>query len=144
MSTLIIKRSDNSNKLKNYQIFLDEEKIGSISNDQTKIFEVKEGHHTLVVKIGWWSSSKLSLTLHDDECKTFIVRGSKNGESILIIAAGLFGFNLISGFLFNNYFGVMLTIPALLLIIYYLTLGQKTYFTLSEFKQANAQQRVWQ
>ncbi len=131
MSTLVLKRSDNFNKLRDYQIFLDEEKIGAISNDQTKTFEVKEGQHTLVVKIGWWKSSKISLNLHDDECKNFTVSGFKNGESILIIAAGLFAFNLISKFFFNNGFEVMLTIPALLLILYYLTLGQKTYFIFS-------------
>jgi len=133
MSTLIIKRSDNYNKSRDYQIFLDEENIGTISNNQTKIFEVQEGQHTLVAKIGWWSSSKISLKLHDDEQKNFTVSGFKNGESILIIAAGLLGFNFISKFLFNNDFEVMLTIPALLLIIYYLTLGQKTYLVFSEF-----------
>ena len=133
MSTLIIKRSDNYNKSRDYQIFLDEENIGTISNNQTKIFEVEEGQHTLVAKIGWWSSSKIPLKLHDDDQKNFTVSGFKNGESILIIAAGLLGFNFISKFLFNNDFEVMLTIPALLLIIYYLTLGQKTYLVFSEF-----------
>jgi hypothetical protein len=132
MATIIIKRSDNYNKARNYQIFLDGEKIGTISNGQTKKFETTTGQHTLVTKIDLWSSSKVSLVLHDADEKTFTVSGFKNGNFMLLIAAGIFGFDFISRNLFHNDYGIMLIIPALLLFVYYLTLGQKTYLTLTE------------
>lgn len=132
MATIIIKRSEYNNRLKDYQLFLDGKKIGTIANGQIKKFETTSGQHTVIAKIDWWSSPKISLMLNDTDKKELIVSGFKNGNWIIPIVVGILGFNFISRILFHIDYGILLIVPALILLVYYLTAGQKKYLTLIE------------
>ena len=53
--------SENKNRLGDYQIYIDGQKIGTIANGETKEFETNNGQHSLVAKIDWSSSPELIL-----------------------------------------------------------------------------------
>ena len=133
MATIIINRtSEYNNRLRDYQIFLDGKKIGAIANGQTKEFETTSGRHTIIAKIDWCSSPEISVTLNDFEKKELTVGGFKNGNWIMPIAMGIIVLNFILRLAFHFEYGIILLIPAFILLLYYLTVGQKKYLTLTE------------
>ncbi len=133
MATIIIKRtSENNNRFRDYRLFLDGKKIGTIANGQTERFETTSGQHTLVAKIDWCSSPELSLTLNETDQKQITVGGFKNGNWIMPAAGGIIGIHFYLKMAFDFEYGIFLVIPAFILLIYYLTVGRKTYLTLTE------------
>ena len=133
MATIIFKRtSEYNNIFRDYQLFLDGKKIGTIANGQTKEFETTSGQHNIVAKIDWCSSPEISLTLNDTEKKELIVGGFKNGNWIMPIAMGAIPLNFVLRFAFNFNYGIFLLIPAFILLVYYYTVGRKKYLTLFE------------
>ena len=133
MATILVKRtSEYNNRLRDYQLFLDGKKIGTIANGQTESFEITSGQHTIVAKIDWCSSPELSLTLNETEQKLLTVGGFKNGNWIMPVAGGIIGFHFLLTIVFGFEYGIFLVIPAFLLLIYYLIVGRKKYLTLTE------------
>ena len=133
MSKLIIQRtSEYNNRLRDYGIYIDGQKIDTISNGQTKEINISPGRHTLFSKIDWCSSPEISFEVVDNETKTFKVGGFKNGNWIMPLTVGV----IVLSYLLKitagvNYF-FYLAIPAFLLLVYYLTIGRKKYLTLKE------------
>ncbi len=133
MATLIIKRtSEYNNRLRDYQIFLDGKKIGTIANGQTKEFEMPPGQHTLIAKIDWCSSPEISLTINETDRKELVVGGFKNGNWLLPIALGIIVVHFILEALFNFNYAIIFVFPIFILLIYYITFGRKKYLVLSE------------
>ena len=133
MATIVFKRtSENVNILRDYQLFLDGKKIGSIANGQTKEFEITAGQHNIVAKIDWCSSPELSLTLNETDKKELTVGGFKNGNWLMPIAMGIIALNVVLRLAFNFDYGIFLIIPPFILLVYYLTVGRKKYLTLNE------------
>ena len=83
-------------------------------------------------KIDWWSSPKIPLLLNDGDNIELTISGYKNGNWIVPIIIGIFAFDFISRLVFHINYGPTLIIPAYILLVYYLTAGQKTYLTLVE------------
>ena len=132
MAKIIIKRtSEYNNRLRDYQLFLDGNKVGTIANGQTASFETNPGQHTVVAKIDWCSSPELTLTLKETDQKQLTVGGFKQGSWIMPVAGGLIGIHFILKMAFIEY-GIFLVIPAFILLIYNLTVGRKKYLTLTE------------
>ena len=133
MPTIIFKRtSEYNNRLRDYQLFIDGKKIGTIANGQTKEFETTSGQHNVVAKIDWCSSPEIPVTLSDADKKEFIVGGFKNGNWIMPIAMGIIGLHFILRLAFNFDYVIFLIIPAFMLLVYYLTVGRKKYLTMIE------------
>ncbi|HVX28077.1 MAG TPA: hypothetical protein VHB70_17145 [Parafilimonas sp.] len=133
MATIIISRtSEYNNRLRDFQLFLDGKNIGTIANGQTKEFEVTSGQHTILAKIDWCSSPEISLVLNDFEKKKLTVGGFKNGNWIMPIALGIIVLDFILRPVFHFEYGIVLVIPAFLLLLYYLTAGRKKYLILKE------------
>jgi hypothetical protein len=134
MTTIIFKRTlKGNNRLRAYKLFLDGKKIGTIANGQIKKIETTPGQHNVMAKIDWWSSPKISLLLNDGDNIELTINGFKNGNWIVPIIIGIFGFDFISRLVFHINYGPTLIIPAYILLVYYLTAGQKTHLTLVEF-----------
>lgn len=134
MATIVIKRtSEYNNRLRDYQLFLDGKKIGTIANGQTKEYQATKGQHTIIAKIDWCSSPEISLTLREDDRKNFIVGGFKNGNRIMPVAIGIIVFHFILRRVFHFDYLIFLIIPAFILSVYYLTTGRKKYLTMTEF-----------
>jgi hypothetical protein len=50
--------------VRDYQIYVDNQKIGSIANHETKEFAISPGRHQIAVKIDWCSSPNIDFELH--------------------------------------------------------------------------------
>ncbi|HRP31804.1 MAG TPA: hypothetical protein PKV73_07930 [Agriterribacter sp.] len=133
MATLVVKRtSEYNNRLRDYQLFLDGKKIGTISNGEKKEFEIATGQHNVVARIDWCSSPEILVNLDDTEKKKLVVGGFKNGHWIMPIAGGIIGIGIFLNFAFSFRYGLLLAIPYFLTILYYITIGRKKYLTLTE------------
>lgn len=134
MPIIIISRtSEYNNRLRDYQLFLDGAKIGTISNGETKEFETTSGQHTILAKIDWCTSPEISLQLNQTGIKKLLVGGFKNGKIIMPLAMGAFALHFILRLAFNFNYTIFLMVPASILTVYYVTFGRKKYLTLSEF-----------
>ncbi len=132
MATIKIQRKHEFiNLFRDYRLFVDGQKIGSISDGQEKEFNVTPGNHFLVAKIDWCSSRTISFELNDNNTKSFTLSGFKNklmrdlftyGAIILVIV-----FSLSSSLEY-----VFLIAPLFLILLYDMTLGRKKYLTLKE------------
>ena len=133
MATIILTRtSEYNNRLRDYQLFLDGKKIGTIANGQTKEFETTSGQHTILAKIDWCSSPEITLTLNQTDKKELKVGGFKNGNWIMLISIGAIALHFILRTVFNFNYAIFLVIPAFILLVYYLTFGRKKYLTLNK------------
>ena len=81
MATLEITRTNEySYRMRNYIIFLDNEKIGSIANGQTKEIEVEFGRHTLYASLDRIIlSPEISFEITGHERKIFQIGSAKYG-----------------------------------------------------------------
>lgn len=72
MAQIEITRSgEYANRLRSIQIFIDNGLVGSISNGETKSFDVSEGSHTVQAKIDWGRSNIATIEVGKDEKKSF-------------------------------------------------------------------------
>ena len=133
MASIIINRtSEYLNRLRNYDVYIDGKKVDTISNGETKEFNISAGQHSILIKIDWCSSQILLVDINDNETKSFKVGGFKNGN--WLIPAALVILSSISSRLFDFNYLFYLIIPFFLSMVYYMTLGRKQYLTLKENK----------
>jgi hypothetical protein len=133
MARIIVHRTNEfNNRLRQYGIYIDGTKVGDISNGQALEFNVPAGRHTIISKINWCSSPELTVDVLDNETKNFTVGSFKYGKWIMPIAVII----VVIGVFFRKTPGlqyvVYLSIPLLLILIYYLTFGRKQYLSLKE------------
>jgi hypothetical protein len=133
MSKLIIQRtSEYTNRLRDYKIYIDGQKVDTISNGQTKDLNISPGRHTLFFKIDWCRSPEISFEIVDNEAKMFNVRGFKNSDWILPLALGIVILHYIVKILSGFDYLIYLAVPPFLVLIYYITVGRKKYLSLKE------------
>jgi len=135
MATIIIKRtSEYANYFRDCQIFIDGNKIGNISNGQTKEFKTTSGQHTVQAKIDWGTSQKILLTLNDDDNKELTLSGFKYSKQIMYIGLiiTIITYILIYALHIDMLYGILLLSPVFFIIFYYATIGRKKYLTLME------------
>ena len=129
MPTLIIKRKkEYFNFLRNYQIFVDEKKIGEISYGETKEFEINSGIHKLEAKIDWCSSAVMDTNITEVEKKEVIVKSFMYANWLVFAFIGA----MILSFVFNFKYALFLLIPLFVFTFYYITFGRKKYLVLEE------------
>ena len=133
MATIILNRtSEYVNCLRNYGVYIDGKKVGTIADGETKDFVVTPGHHSIVTKIDWCSSKTINFDIGDDEIKEFKVGGFKNAKWLMPTAIIV----IVLSYIVNLKYGVeylfYLVVPAFLLLVYYMTVGRKRYLTLTE------------
>lgn len=128
-SIKITRTSEYSNRMRDYQIFIDGQKVGTIANGETKEFEISTGQHSIVAKIDWCSSPELLFDSNDTT--TFKVGGFKYGNWIMPIGLGIIVVHFILQRTMNFGYTFYLIVPVFLLLVYYLTLGRKNYLTLT-------------
>lgn len=66
----ITRSSEYANRLRSIKIFIDNEHAGSISNGETKSFDVSEGSHSVQAKIDWGRSNTVTIEIGKDEKKS--------------------------------------------------------------------------
>ncbi len=133
MATIKLQRtSEYNNRLRDYQIFVDGQKVGTISNGQTKEFETPPGEHKIFAKIDWCSSQEISFKAAETQPKSFLIGGFKIGNWIMLVSIGIIALHFILKYTIDFSYTIFLIIPAFLLLLYYLTTGRKKYLTLTE------------
>ena len=142
MATITIQRtSENFNRLRDFRIYIDGEKIGTIADGETKDFIIFSGQHSIVAKIDWCSSPEISFDIKDTDTKTFKVGGFKGGNTIVLIMIGLVALYFTLKVLLQNNYAIFLLLPAALILIYYITISRKKYLTLTEIKTSDFGER---
>lgn len=138
MAKLIITRkSEFINSLRDYNIFLNDEIIGSISSGETKEFMIPEGTNILKATDNWYGSKKLEINVSNEEAKTVSISGLWPARimmffiSFIIVVPILFR-DFIRSHEFLKYTFIVLSIIVLLAIIYYLTIGRNNYLEIKE------------
>jgi len=128
MATIKLSRtSEFINRIRDYQIYIDGQKIGSIANGEMKEFQTTKGQHTIVAKIDWCLSPAIAFNIDESQTIKLKVGGFKNGNWIMPI-----GFVLIFiGYIFNFEWTLFVALPILATLFYYLTIGRKNYLTFS-------------
>ena len=131
MAKINIQRSNEYfNRIRNYRIYVDGKKVGTIENGESKDFEIEEGNHLIEAKIDWCGSPKVSVEIKNNETKTLKVRGFNFAKwlipSIFFILIFDFTMKIIFDFNYRSYFSYAL----FLMVVYYFTLGRKKYLSL--------------
>jgi hypothetical protein len=137
MTKLIIKRTyEWNNLMRNFGVYLDDKKIGTVANGETAEYEVKSGKHKLNSKIDWCGSRTIEFEIKENETKTIELSGFKYGTLILPIMLVILLIYVVAKTEFNtdldflSIFGIILFCYPL----YYLTFGKKEYLRITETK----------
>ena len=122
---------------RDYKIFLNGEKIGTISDGETEEFNVPEGTGILKAKIGWRGSPELKITISNEETKTISLSGFKYERilsilmSVVIVTSILFR-DFISKHFLLKYLTLIFLGMILLAVMYHLTFGRNKYIAIKE------------
>jgi hypothetical protein len=138
MATIKIQRtSELNNRLRDYRIYIDGEKIGTIADGETKNFIISSGQHSIIAKIDWCSSPEISFNIIDTDTKTFNVGGVKGGNKIVLITIGLIALYFILKVLLQNSYTIFFLLPVPFVLGYYITVGRKRYLILTEIETSD-------
>lgn len=89
MAKIIINRSSEySNKLRSIGIYLNDKKIGDLSDGESKEFEIEEGKHQIRAKIDWCRSNPIDLKINSDETLRFNLSGRNPFLALFYITLG--------------------------------------------------------
>lgn len=145
MAKIILTRtSEYANCLRDYDVYIDGKKIGTIANGETKEFNISGGQYSFVTKIDWCSSPTLTFDISDDKVKNFKVGGFKKAKWLMPTALIFIILSHLINWKYGFYSIFILIIPAFLVIVYYLTVGRKRYLTLTETKTEQQDRMVFQ
>ena len=131
MATIKIRRTnDYINVMRDYRLFIDNQKIGTISNGQTKDFEIPAGRHSLIAKIDWCRSQELFFEINNNETKIILVGALKHSKWSMPLIGIILTLSILLPLGQYSYYKLILILPAFIYILYTLTLGRKNYLTL--------------
>ena len=140
MPKVVLNRtSEYINRFRNYSIYIDGKKVGTIANGETKEFNVSSGQHSLVSKIDWCSSPTMTFNISDNEIKNFNVGGFKNAKWVMPAALIMIVLSYVVNYMYGFEYLIYLVVPAFLLLVYFLTVGRKRYLILTQTKTENKQ-----
>jgi hypothetical protein len=137
MNKLIIKRnSEWNNRLRNFGVYINGEKVGVIGNGETKEFDVEVGNHEILTKIDWCRSRIIEIEIKENENKTIELSGFKYGNIILPITLGILALYFIGEKLFEINLNVLLGIAFIGIFypFFFITFGKNRYLRISEKK----------
>lgn len=133
MATIKIQRmSESLHIFRDYQIYIDGQKVGEIANGDSMHFDVTNGRYIIYAKIGRGRSPQITIDINDDNSKSLKVGGYGNGMWILRVFSVLMVLLFLPKGLLNIDYGKCLIWPMIILIIYYITFGRERYLTLKE------------
>jgi hypothetical protein len=135
MATIKIQRtSELNNRLRDFRIYIDGGKIGTIKDGETKDFVISSGQHSIVAKIDWCSSPEISFNIKDADTKTFKVGGFESGNKIVLITIGLIALYFILKVLLQKNYAIFLLLPVPFILGYYIIVERKKYLILTEIE----------
>jgi hypothetical protein len=138
MAKIKIKRTNEwNNWTRQIGVYMDNQKIGTILNGETKEFDVPSGQHTVRAKIDWCGSKNLTIQTNENEIKTVTISSFKFGRYLMPGFAGLVVLYFILKKFGDSKFTdiiLVITLPILLLVTYYWTVGRSSYLQIKEIQ----------
>ena len=140
MATIQLKRKKEfQSSVRDYQVFIDNNKIGTIRNNETKNFTISPGNHNMVIKIDWCSSPIFTFDIADGETINLQVEGEMHKGWLFKILCFIVLVEVIYVGVSDSEFTRILFVPVsfipiFLHMIYYFTLGRNKYLTISNVK----------
>lgn len=128
----LMRTSEYVNLAREYGIYVDNKKIGTIRNGQTENFEIEPGTHTIYAKIDWCYSPARSFTLNQADNISFKVGAFKHANWIILFFTGIIVVNLIVNATLRFDYLKYLLWSGLSGMIYILSFGRKKYLTLTQ------------
>ncbi|MFD0975423.1 hypothetical protein [Salinimicrobium gaetbulicola] len=111
--------------VRDYKIFLDNQKIGEVGKGDTKEFNIPDGEHQLFAKIDWFETEKVSLNLEKDEEREIVLKSSEKSKWTIPIIFILPGLVYLTDLKLELL--LLLFIPLVLLLLYTLTYGKRSF-----------------
>lgn len=138
---IVTRKGEWMNRARSYNVMIDEQKTGAIKNDSSEEFVVEPGTHTIRCGLMWYSSPSITVSLQPGEIAYLRVKSGMKYYLPLFIL-------MIAGLLLNLvwsgrpaerpswviYVQLLLLLPALGYIMYFITLGRKKYLLLEKDK----------
>ncbi|UMB55112.1 hypothetical protein MKD41_06450 [Lutibacter sp. A64] len=131
---IIIRNNEWNNMARNYGIYLDGKKIGTIANGETKEFDVTAGTHKINGKIDWCKSPTKNINFLENKSMEIEIAGFKYGNIIMPVALGVMSLFFLIKYVFKieaNSF-ILLAGIGFLFPLYYITIGRNKYLTIHE------------
>jgi len=75
-----------ADKWRTYQVFIDDERTGSIREGQSRTFEVQPGRHHVYLRINWCRSPRVAVDCMVGEPVMFVCQGQHNPIKALFAA----------------------------------------------------------
>ena len=130
------------NQTRTFRLWIDGSDAGSIRNGHVETVMLEPGSHTLQCRLAWYGSQEVRLTLEPGETAWYRVRNGMKyyWHSFIILLLGI-SLNLL---LVNRLderpiwaplVELVLILPALIYMLYYMTLGRKRYLVLEEDRE---------
>jgi hypothetical protein len=125
--------SEYSNNARNVAVFVDGEKVLTVPNGGSNVFETSAGEHEIYAKIDWCYSPTLKLNLKETDKQKLEISSFKMAKwmiplalfCVLVYFAGSYFFHVNLSFLF------IVVVPIFLYQIYYLTFGRRKYLQIT-------------
>ncbi|MBS1599619.1 MAG: hypothetical protein JST75_15445 [Bacteroidetes bacterium] len=129
------------NRFRTYSVFIDDVHAGTIKNGSSEEFLLTPGTHSITCKIAWYSSPVFSISMEQDSVEYLLVKSGIRYYSLMLVC-------LFAGIIINLFYSqvmnerplgifilqLTLILPALLYMLYYLTVGKKNYLIIEEDK----------
>jgi hypothetical protein len=132
MAIIIIKRPPRENRAKEYEIYIDKQKAGTISDGDIMEFNTTNGQHLINLKVGQFSSPDITIETSEDKITTLKVVEFKKMKWAWAILIAIFALHFILKMTIGFRYTTLLFIPVFLFDIYYRKLGWKKYLKLEE------------
>jgi hypothetical protein len=120
------------NLFRNYTIFIDGQKVGTIGNGQLIQWETSPGQHKISAKIDWCSSQEITFATEENVSKTFTVGGFKNAGFLFVAFASTMALHFLLNYFFGFKYLIIFSFPLLFFIALFTNFGGEKYLNLIE------------
>ena len=132
MPRIIIQRANEfNNRFRDYGIYIDGQKVETISNGEAKELKVEAGRHTIVSKIDWCSSPEISFEIAGNETRSFRVGSFRHGKWLTPVVVAILVFYMLSKSP-DRYLILLAAIVPFSILVYYISFGRKKYLSLEQ------------
>jgi hypothetical protein len=125
------------NRTRSIKVLIDAVEVGTIKNGSSEEFVIGSGQHSIQCRIAWYCSPVINVNLNRNEIEYLVV---KNGMKyywplFLMMLVGIFINLFYLRFqperpLSASFMQLVLILPALIYLLYYMTIGRKNYLVL--------------
>ncbi len=133
MAIINIQRAQSyTNRWRGYEIIVDGKAAGTISENETKAFNVSKGQHTITAKIDWCSSPDLIVELDENQTQIISVGVLKQIDWMMPVSGGIIALHFLVKIFFGFEYLLVLVFPVFIFLVYILTFGRKRYLTINK------------